>query len=121
MQTSQAIVRPPIKMADKNRPGAEDDATRPASLLQRRFGLTARESQLLYWLTRGKSNREMGIILGISARTVDKHLQHVFEKMDVGSRHAAVVQAIEVLRPTGNPVRGTAYRHSVAFPIHLHP
>jgi DNA-binding CsgD family transcriptional regulator len=88
MQTSQAIVRPPIEMADKNRPGAEEDATRPAVQLHRRFGLTTRESELLYWLTRGKSNREMGIILGISARTVDKHLQHVFEKMDVGSRHA---------------------------------
>ncbi len=93
-------MRPPIKRADKNRPGAEDDATRPASLLQRRFDLTARESQLLFWLTRGKSNREIGIILGISARTVDKHLEHVFEKMDVGSRHAAVVQAIGALQPT---------------------
>ena len=47
-----------------------------------------------------KSNREMAIISGISTRTVDKHLQHVFEKMDVGSRHAAVVQAIEALQPT---------------------
>lgn len=100
MQASHAIFRPPIDMADKTPPSAEDDATRSAALLQRRFGLTMRESQLLFWLTRGKSNREMGIISGISARTVDKHLQHVFEKMDVGSRHAAVVQAIEALRPT---------------------
>ncbi len=100
MQTSQAILRPPIKMADKTRAGAEDDATRAASQLEQRFGLTIRESQLLYWLTRGKSNREIAIICGISARTVDKHLQHVFEKMDVGSRHAAVVQAIEALRAT---------------------
>ncbi len=100
MQTSPAIFRPPINMADTTSPSAEDDATRSAALLQRRFGLTLRESQLLFWLTRGKSNREMGIISGISARTVDKHLQHVFEKMDVGSRHAAVVQAIEALRPT---------------------
>ena len=87
-------------MADKTSPTAEDDATRAASLLQPRFGLTTRESQLLYWLARGKSNREMGIILGISGRTVEKHLQHVFEKMDVGSRHGAIVQAIEALRPT---------------------
>jgi DNA-binding CsgD family transcriptional regulator len=92
-----ALLRPAVAEWQREN---EDDATRAASLLQRRFGLTARESQLLYWLTRGKSNREMGIILGISARTVDKHLQHVFEKMDVGTRHAAVVQAIEALQPT---------------------
>ena len=100
MQASNAIFSPPINMADETPPTAEDDATRSAALLQRRFGLTMRESQLLFWLTRGKSNRELGIILGISARTIEKHLQHVFEKMDVGSRHAAVVQAIEALRPT---------------------
>lgn len=100
MPASHAILRRPTNMADKAAPSAEDDASRAAAVLQQRFGLTMRESQLLFWLTRGKSNREMGIISGISARTVDKHLQHVFEKMDVGSRHAAVVQAIEALRPT---------------------
>ncbi len=87
-------------MSDKSSRRAEEDSTQSASLLQRCFGLTTRESQLLFWLTRGKSNREMGVICGISARTVDKHLQHVFEKMDVGGRHAATVQAIEALRPT---------------------
>ena len=87
-------------MADTHVPSADEDATRGAAELQRRFDLTIRESQLLYWLTRGKSNRDMGIILGISTRTVDKHLQHLFDKMDVGSRHAAVVQGIEALRPT---------------------
>ena len=87
-------------MADTPVPSADEDAIRGAAQLQRRFDLTIRESQLLYWLTRGKSNREMGIILGISTRTVDKHLQHLFDKMDVESRHAAVVQGIEALRPT---------------------
>jgi DNA-binding CsgD family transcriptional regulator len=87
-------------MADKRVHRVDEDETRGAAELQRRFGLTTRESQLLYWMTRGKSNREMAIIFSISARTVDKHLQHLFERMDVGSRHAAVVQAIEALRPT---------------------
>ncbi len=76
------------------------DAADPAAastLLRRRFGLTDRESELLYWLARGKSNREMGIIFSISARTVDKHLQHVFDKMDVENRHAAVVQALQAI------------------------
>ena len=100
MPFSPAISLPLIPMADRAAPSAEDDADRAASVLQERFGLTTRESQLLFWLTRGKSNREIGIISGISGRTVEKHLQHVFEKMDVGSRHAAMVQAIEALRPT---------------------
>ncbi|CAA9217195.1 MAG: hypothetical protein AVDCRST_MAG42-377 [uncultured Chthoniobacterales bacterium] len=67
------------------------------SLLQKRFRLTARQAELLYWLSKGRSNREMGIIFSISARTVDKHLQHVFEKLDVENRHAAVVKALEAL------------------------
>ena len=75
----------------------ETDAALIPSLLQKRFRLTAREAELLYWLSKGRSNREMGIIFGISGRTVDKHLQHVFEKMDVENRHAAVVKAIEAL------------------------
>ena len=100
MPASHAISRPLIHMADISAPSAEDDASRATAVLQPRFGLTTRESQMLYWLARGKSNREIGVILGISDRTVEKHLQHVFEKMDVGSRHAAMVQAIEALRPT---------------------
>lgn len=79
------------------RRGSEDDPASASSLLQRRFGLTRRQSELLYWLARGKSNREMATIFGISARTVDKHLQHVFEKLDVDSRHAALVQAFEAI------------------------
>ena len=75
----------------------EPDPAAASALLRRRFGLTDRESELLYWLARGKSNREMGVIFSISARTVDTHLQHVFDKMDVENRHAAVVKAMEAL------------------------
>lgn len=76
---------------------AESDPAAASVLLRRSFGLTDRESELLYWLVRGKSNREMGVIFNISARTVDKHLQHVFDKMDVENRHAAVVQALQAI------------------------
>jgi DNA-binding CsgD family transcriptional regulator len=81
----------------RNRAGGEPGPAAASTLLRRRFGLTDRESELLYWLARGKSNREMGIIFSISARTVDKHLQHVFDKMDVENRHAAVVQALQAI------------------------
>ena len=75
----------------------ETNAALMPHLLRKRFGLTERQAELLYWLSKGRSNREMGIIFGISARTVAKHLQHVFEKLDVENRHGAVVKALEAL------------------------
>ncbi|CAN5343263.1 response regulator transcription factor [soil metagenome] len=58
-------------------------------VLSRAFGLTARESEVLYWVACGKINRDVGDILGMSARTVDKHMQHVLEKLKVETRTAA--------------------------------
>src|SRR3982751_4768219 len=63
-------------------------APEPAALAAA-FGLTAREAEVLYWVACGKINRDVGEILGMSARTVDKHLQHVFEKLHVETRTAA--------------------------------
>ena len=45
--------------------------------------LTAREAEVLYWVVKGKTNRDIGDILGTSPRTVTKHLEHVFSKLDV--------------------------------------
>ena len=53
------------------------------------FGLTTREGEVLSWLSKGKTNRDIAQILGLSPRTVDKHLQHVFEKLNVETRTAA--------------------------------
>ncbi|MGZ5111585.1 MAG: response regulator transcription factor [Usitatibacter sp.] len=44
-------------------------------------------------MAQGKTNREVGMILGSSARTVQKHLEHVFEKIGVESRTAAILKA----------------------------
>ncbi len=52
--------------------------------------LTPRELEILSWVAKGKRNAEIGIILGISWRTVDTHLVHVFEKLGVETRSAAV-------------------------------
>ncbi|AOV16523.1 DNA-binding response regulator [Acidihalobacter aeolianus] len=57
--------------------------------LTRWFPLTSREAEVLYWVTLGKTNREIGEILAISPRTVNKHLEHVFEKLGVETRTAA--------------------------------
>jgi DNA-binding CsgD family transcriptional regulator len=53
------------------------------------FKLTMRESEVLYWATKGKTNRDIGDILGTSPRTVNKHLEHVFVKLGVETRTAA--------------------------------
>ncbi|MFT3733663.1 MAG: DNA-binding response regulator [Rhodocyclaceae bacterium] len=51
--------------------------------------LTAREGEVLLWVARGKTNRDIADILGMSPRTVNKHLEHIFEKMGVETRTAA--------------------------------
>jgi DNA-binding NarL/FixJ family response regulator len=56
--------------------------------------LTAREAEVLSWLAKGKTNRDIGDILGISHRTVNKHLEHIFEKLGVETRAAAVLASL---------------------------
>ncbi len=65
--------------------------------LESRLGLTSREAEVLYWLSNGKSNRDIADILGISYRTVDKHLEHLFSKIGVESRASAVAAAVRIL------------------------
>lgn len=59
------------------------------------YGLTPREKEILHWVSMGKSNREINIILGVSQRTVEKHLEHIFDKMGVETRVAAVALATD--------------------------
>jgi len=55
--------------------------------------LTPRETEVLSWLAKGKTNRDIGDILGTSPRTVNKHLEHIFEKLGVETRAAAAALA----------------------------
>lgn len=57
--------------------------------LAQAFRLTAREAEVLYWVVKGKTNRDIADILGASPATVKKHLEHVFEKLGVETRTAA--------------------------------
>jgi DNA-binding CsgD family transcriptional regulator len=54
--------------------------------------LTAREAEVLRWVAAGKSDAQIGAILRISARTVQKHLQNVYDKLGVESRTAAAMR-----------------------------
>jgi DNA-binding NarL/FixJ family response regulator len=75
-----------------------DDGEASAPELARRFGLTPREAQVLYWVALGKTNRDIAGILAMSPRTADKHLQHVLDKLAVETRTAAAGLALTVLR-----------------------
>ena len=55
--------------------------------------LTPRETEVLSWVAKGKTNRDVGEILGMSPRTVNKHLERVFEKLGVETRAAAAALA----------------------------
>ena len=58
--------------------------------------VTRREREVLSWLAAGKTDRDIAEILGMSPRTVQKHLQHIYEKLGVETRTAAVVRAMEL-------------------------
>src|SRR5690606_13207801 len=60
--------------------------------------LTPRETEVLSWVAKGKTNRDIAEILGMSPRTVNKHLEHVFEKLGVETRAAAAALASRALR-----------------------
>ena len=73
-----------------------DAATVEATMLA--FRLTLRESEVLYWVVKGKTNRDIGDILGSSPATVKKHLERVYEKLGVETRTAAAAMAIQRVR-----------------------
>lgn len=76
---------------------AELDLRSEEQVLQQRLSLTSREAEVLLWISRGKSNREIGEILAISPRTVNKHLETVFVKLGVENRAAAAARAVRLL------------------------
>ena len=78
-QHNQACIRPSGTI--------EIDYTHLATL-----GLTPREREVMQWLCEGKRDREIAIILGLSSRTIEKHVGHIFEKLDVETRTAAASQ-----------------------------
>jgi len=74
-----------------------DDADTVQALV-RAFGLKLRESEVLYWVAKGKTNRDIGDILGASPATVKKHLERIHEKLGVETRTAAAALALQRVR-----------------------
>lgn len=80
-----------LRLHEPQRPDAASEA------LRQRFELTGRESEVLLWIANGKTNREIGQILDMSPRTVNKHLEQVFRKLGVENRTSAAATAIKCL------------------------
>jgi DNA-binding CsgD family transcriptional regulator len=57
--------------------------------------LTARENEVLDWVAAGKSDRQVARLIGASPRTVQKHLEHVYTKLGVENRTAAVMRRLQ--------------------------
>jgi DNA-binding NarL/FixJ family response regulator len=62
-----------------------------------KFGLTPRAAEVLLWVAQGKTNPDIGVILGISESTVKKHLLEIFQELGVETRSAATLHALEAL------------------------
>jgi DNA-binding CsgD family transcriptional regulator len=61
--------------------------------------LTPREREVLDWVAAGKTNRDIAAILGASPRTIEKHLERIYEKLGVETRTAAVMRVVKTARP----------------------
>jgi DNA-binding NarL/FixJ family response regulator len=75
---------------------AEDTPIAPE--LFARAGFTPRECDVLYWLTRGKSNAEMALLLRLRGDSVSRHLHSIYDKMGVDHRVAATIRALDLAR-----------------------
>jgi DNA-binding response OmpR family regulator/DNA-binding CsgD family transcriptional regulator len=75
----------------------EGEIENESLVLKRKLQLTQRESEVLMWIARGKSNRDIAEILSLSPRTVNKHLEQVYAKLGVENRAAAAALAVRMI------------------------
>jgi DNA-binding response OmpR family regulator len=77
---------------------AKDSSSNMPAEFSSELGLTSREGEVLSWLSKGKTNRDIAQILGLSPRTVDKHLEQIYAKLGVENRTAAAAMATSASR-----------------------
>lgn len=80
-----------LRLSNPHKPADDTHA------LKEQFGVTGREADVLLWIANGKTNREIGQILDMSPRTVNKHLEQIFRKLNVENRTSAAAIAIKCL------------------------
>jgi DNA-binding CsgD family transcriptional regulator len=96
-----ALLRPHVQQALANAKLFE--ATRRAAVrlttgASRAESFTERESQVAFWIAEGKTNIEIGLILGIGSRTVEKHVETILRKLHVENRTTAALSIADALR-----------------------
>lgn len=79
-----------LKLINENQPDA-------INKLKKHFEVTDREAEVLLWIAHGKTNREIGQILSMSPRTVNKHLEQIYKKLGVENRTSAAARAIRYI------------------------
>ncbi len=97
--------KPPVYAALEERNSMGDmvfrvsamDPAAGAAALRAKLGLTSREAEVLYWMSQGKSNKDLALILGISPRTVTKFTELIFQKLGVDNRTSAANIALKAI------------------------
>jgi DNA-binding response OmpR family regulator len=75
----------------------EGDLGSDQTVLRKKLSVTEREAEVLLWIARGKSNRDIAEILSLSPRTVNKHLEQIYAKLGVENRTSAAALAVRTL------------------------
>lgn len=75
----------------------ENDFVATQNRLSEVLDLTTREAEVLTWIANGKSNRDIGAILDLSPRTINKHMERIHRKLGVENRTAAASIALKIL------------------------
>jgi len=75
----------------------EHESILDANILEEMLPITKREAEVLLWVAHGKTNREIAEILSLSPRTINKHLEQIYPKIQVDNRTAATSIAIQAL------------------------
>jgi DNA-binding CsgD family transcriptional regulator len=96
MRDQRSLVVRVLAGADHSVLLLEAQAPLPHAPALRRLGLTNRETEVLTWVARGKTNADIAAILGLSPRTVEKHLERIFQQLGVETRTAAATRAREL-------------------------
>ncbi len=74
-----------------------DGTDAQTAVLRKLYAVTVREAEVLLWVAQGKSNRDIAEILGLSPRTVNKHLETIYQKLGVENRASAAIAAVKAL------------------------
>ena len=87
---------------------SSDDREDEVGILRRQFSLTGREAEVLLWIARGKSNKDISSVLHISPHTVNKDLEQIFEQLGVENRASAAAVTIATLHRTTSAAASTS-------------